>query len=102
MAKDASFDIVSEFDKQELVNAIDQVKRELTTRFDLKDSNSNIEIIEDKAINMLFSVWSYSNVARIIPGIETDICGVALVLIVLFLQRMRAKKLQNMDHTELV
>lgn len=52
MAKDASFDIVSEFDKQELVNAIDQVKRELTTRFDLKDSNSNIELIEDKAINI--------------------------------------------------
>ena len=52
MAKDASFDIVSEFDKQELVNSIDQVKRELTTRFDLKDSNSNIEIIEDKAINI--------------------------------------------------
>ena len=50
MAKDASFDIVSDYDKQELVNAIDQVKRELTTRFDLKDSNSNIEIIEDKAI----------------------------------------------------
>mgnify|MGYP002624731627 CR=1 FL=1 len=50
MAKDASFDIVSDFDKQELINAIDQVKRELITRFDLKDSNSNIEIIEDKAI----------------------------------------------------
>ena len=50
MAKDASFDIVSDYDKQELVNAIDQVKRELTTRFDLKDSNSNIEIVEDKAI----------------------------------------------------
>ena len=32
MAKDASFDIVSEFDKQELVNAVDQVKRELSTR----------------------------------------------------------------------
>ena len=52
MAKDASFDIVSEFDKQELVNALDQVKRELTTRFDLKDSNSNIELMEDKAINI--------------------------------------------------
>ena len=50
MAKDASFDIVSDFDKQELLNAVDQVKRELTTRFDLKDSNSNIEIVEDKAI----------------------------------------------------
>lgn len=52
MAKDASFDVVSEFDKQELVNAIDQVKRELTTRFDLKGSNSDIELIEDKSINI--------------------------------------------------
>ena len=52
MAKDASFDIVSEFDKQELVNALDQVKRELTTRFDLKDSNSTVDLIEDKAINI--------------------------------------------------
>ena len=51
MAKDASFDIVSDYDKQELVNAIDQVKRELTTRFDLKDSNSDI-VLDDKAINI--------------------------------------------------
>lgn len=37
MAKDSSFDIVSEFDKQELVNAVDQVKRDITSRFDLKN-----------------------------------------------------------------
>ena len=52
MAKDASFDIVSEFDKQELVNAVDQVKREIQTRFDLKDSKSEVELIEDKVINL--------------------------------------------------
>ena len=52
MAKDCSFDIVSEYNKQELVNAVDQVKRELTTRFDLKGSNSDIELEEDKAINI--------------------------------------------------
>ena len=39
MAKDCSFDVVSEFDKQELVNAIDQVKRDISSRFDLKNSN---------------------------------------------------------------
>ncbi|MBR1617413.1 YajQ family cyclic di-GMP-binding protein [bacterium] len=50
MAKDASFDIVSDFDKQELVNAVDQVRRELTTRFDLKDSNSQIDMVEDKSL----------------------------------------------------
>ena len=52
MAKDASFDIVSEYDRQELINALDQVKRELTTRFDLKDSNSDVSLEEDKAINI--------------------------------------------------
>ena len=52
MAKDASFDVVSEFDKQELTNAVDQVKRELNTRFDLKGSNSDISLEEDKAINI--------------------------------------------------
>ena len=52
MAKDASFDIVSEFDRQELLNAVDQTKRELNTRFDLKGSYSDIVLIEDKVINI--------------------------------------------------
>ncbi len=52
MAKDCSFDIVSEFDKQELVNAIDQVNRDLTTRFDLKNSNSTVELDADKSITV--------------------------------------------------
>jgi len=52
MAKDCSFDIVSEFDKQELVNAVDQTKRDLTSRFDLKNSNSEIELEADKQITI--------------------------------------------------
>ena len=52
MAKDCSFDVVSEFDKQELVNAVDQVKRDLTSRFDLKNSNSSIDLEADKAITI--------------------------------------------------
>lgn len=52
MAKDCSFDIVSEFDKQELVNAIDQAKRELNSRFDLKDTKSEISLDADKTITI--------------------------------------------------
>jgi len=52
VAKDSSFDVVSEFDKQELVNAIDQVNREITSRFDLKNSNSKVELDADKAITI--------------------------------------------------
>ena len=50
MAKDCSFDVVSEFDKQELLNAIDQVKRDISSRFDLKDSNSDVTLDDDKAV----------------------------------------------------
>ena len=52
MAKDCSFDIVSEFDKQELVNAVDQVKREIGSRFDLKGSNSDVVLDADKSITI--------------------------------------------------
>ena len=52
MAKDCSFDVVSEFDRQELVNAIGQVKRDLTSRFDLKNSNSSIDLEGEKSITI--------------------------------------------------
>ena len=55
MAKDCSFDIVSEFDRQELVNAVDQVKRDVSSRFDLKDSNSSVELEADKEITVTTS-----------------------------------------------
>ena len=38
-----SFDVVSEVDRQELRNAIDQAQRELATRYDFKDTDSEIE-----------------------------------------------------------
>ena len=41
---DFSFDVVSQFNRQELINAIDQALREVHTRFDLKDSGSTIEL----------------------------------------------------------
>ena len=55
MAKDSSFDIVSEFDKQELVNAVDQVKRDISSRFDLKNSNSDVVLEGDKTITITTS-----------------------------------------------
>ncbi|MEA5443757.1 YajQ family cyclic di-GMP-binding protein [Cyanobium gracile] len=46
MADSFSFDVVSDFDRQELVNAVDQVRREVGQRYDLKDSNTEIEVEE--------------------------------------------------------
>ena len=38
-----SFDVVSEVDRQELRNAVDQAQREMSQRFDFKGTNSEIE-----------------------------------------------------------
>ena len=50
MAKDESFDVVSEFDQQELINAIDQTRREIIARFDLKNSGSKLDLEANKSI----------------------------------------------------
>jgi hypothetical protein len=44
MAGSVSFDVVSEFDRQELVNAIDQVRREVGSRFDFKGAKVHIDL----------------------------------------------------------
>lgn len=47
MAKDSSFDVVSEIDLQEVRNAVDQAAREISTRFDFKDTGSRVELGEE-------------------------------------------------------
>ncbi len=39
-----SFDVVSELDLQEVRNAVDQARREVATRFDFKDTGSDVEL----------------------------------------------------------
>jgi uncharacterized protein YajQ (UPF0234 family) len=41
---DSTFDLVSDFDHQELVNALDQVRREVATRYDFKGSKVSLEL----------------------------------------------------------
>jgi uncharacterized protein YajQ (UPF0234 family) len=44
MAGDVSFDVVSDFDQQELVNALDQARREIGTRYDFKGAKADLEL----------------------------------------------------------
>lgn len=46
MAATYSFDVVSDFDRQELVNAIEQTKREIKSRYDLKDTQTSVDLGE--------------------------------------------------------
>ena len=44
MAENFSFDVVSDFDRQVLVNALDQVNREIAQRYDLKGSDTSLKL----------------------------------------------------------
>ena len=44
MAADNSFDIVCKVDMQEVTNALDQTRREVDTRYDLKGSKNEIKL----------------------------------------------------------
>ncbi|TMB64883.1 MAG: YajQ family cyclic di-GMP-binding protein [Chloroflexi bacterium] len=48
MAQDYSFDVVSQFDRQELVNAVNQAQREIATRYDFKDTGASIDLGESE------------------------------------------------------
>ena len=46
MAKDSSFDVVSQVDMQEMDNAVNQVKKEIDQRYDFRGINASIELGE--------------------------------------------------------
>lgn len=53
MAKESSFDIVSQIDMQEIDNAYQQAMREISQRYDLKDSGASIELSKaDKTVTL--------------------------------------------------
>jgi uncharacterized protein YajQ (UPF0234 family) len=47
MPTESTFDIVSEYDRQEIVNTVDQTLREVRSRFDLKDTKTSVTLNEN-------------------------------------------------------
>ena len=56
---DNSFDVVSELEMPEVLNAVQQAQKELITRYDLKDSKSSIELNEKDKKLVLASADDY-------------------------------------------
>ena len=50
MASTFSFDVVSDFDRQELVNTLDQVTRDVNSRYDLKDTNTTLDLTDEMIV----------------------------------------------------
>ncbi|MEN9202235.1 MAG: YajQ family cyclic di-GMP-binding protein [Thermostichus sp. DG_1_6_bins_120] len=66
MASTYSFDIVSDFDRQELVNAVDQAQREIKQRYDLKDTQTQIELGEGSLTITTASEMALSSIQDIL------------------------------------
>jgi len=66
MAENFSFDIVSDFDRQELVNTLDQVRREISQRYDLKDSNTSIDLEKENIYILTNSELTLDSVVDIL------------------------------------
>ena len=66
MPAESTFDIVSEFDRQELINAVDQTQREVRTRYDLKDTKSEIALGEKELTITTSSEMHLSSVRDIL------------------------------------
>ena len=66
MAENFSFDVVSDFDRQELVNTLDQVKREIAQRYDLKGTDTIVELEKDSIFIITNSELTLNSVIDII------------------------------------
>ena len=66
MADNFSFDIVSDFDRQELVNTLDQVKREIAQRYDLKGTDTKLELEKENIFIFTDSELTLNSVIDII------------------------------------
>lgn len=73
MAKDSSFDVVSTVDIQEVDNAFQQTSRELTQRYDLRQSGATISFSKK---DELFTIAAPS---EFIAGQVIDVLGTKLV-----------------------
>ena len=66
MAENFSFDVVSDFDRQELVNTLDQVKREIAQRYDLKGTDTLVELDKESIFIITNSELTLNSVIDII------------------------------------
>ncbi len=87
MAKDFSFDVVSDFDPAEMTNAVDQAQRELLTRYDFKGTAAKLEFadgktgvqLEGESQNQLTAILDVLKLTKLIrdefPKAKTQIQG---------------------------
>jgi uncharacterized protein YajQ (UPF0234 family) len=82
MSKESSFDIVSEFDIQEMINAVDQTKREAENRYDFKGTNPQIDFEEGRT-GLVINVDSEYKLTALLDVLESKMVKRGLSLKIL-------------------
>ncbi len=96
MAQDHSFDVVSDFDHQEMVNAVDQARREITTRYDFKNVTVEITLETD---HLTLLTGSESQLKSILDVLQSKLHRRGLDLKVLDPQKPEQAAKGNMRQT---
>ena len=68
MAAEFSFDVVSEFDHQEMVNAVDQARREIQTRYDFKGVTADITLEKEQIVLLTESDMQLKAIVDVLQG----------------------------------
>jgi cyclic-di-GMP-binding protein len=68
VASEASFDVVSRIDRQELDNALNQARKEIENRFDFKNSKTSIEADDKKITIVSDDELKMRNVVDVVQG----------------------------------
>lgn len=72
MAKDFSFDIVSDYDPAEMLNAVDQAQRELLQRYDFKGTSAKVEFSDGKT-GLVFEGDSQNQLDAILDVLQSKL-----------------------------
>lgn len=80
MAKDFSFDVVSDYDASEMTNAVDQAQREIATRYDFKNTAAKLDFLSKEKDGLLIEGDSQNQLNAVVDVLQSKLIkrGVSL------------------------
>jgi cyclic-di-GMP-binding protein len=78
MAKDSSFDIVSDYDIAKVTNAVEQAQREIQSRYDFKGTQANLNFTDNNKTGITITGDNHFYLDSIIEIVRRKLAGVGL------------------------
>jgi cyclic-di-GMP-binding protein len=78
MAKDASFDIVSDYDLAKLTNAVEQAQREIQSRYDFKGTEASLQFSDNNKEGVTLTGDNRFHLDSIVEILRKKLAGVGL------------------------